>query len=83
MQLQLLLIPLFLMQNGFVVCFLETCPNRPAPDNGAYVGGIRATWFSGDLARFTCSPGYELFGSASSRCRSTRSWSSDVPTCRR
>jgi len=41
------------------------------------------TWNAGDVARFTCTAGYELFGSASSRCRSTGVWTSDVPTCRR
>ena len=62
---------------------LETCPNRPAPDNGDYVGGSRTAYFAGDLATFICTSGYELSGSASSRCQSSGSWRTDVPVCRR
>ena len=62
---------------------LDTCPNRPAPDNGAYVRGSRAVWYAGDLARFFCFAGYELSGSARSRCQSTGIWATEVPVCRR
>ena len=62
---------------------LGTCLSRRAPNNGAYVGQMKATWLANDRARFICDAGYELYGSASSTCRSTGEWDSDIPMCRR
>ncbi|XP_078659246.1 uncharacterized protein LOC144904280 isoform X3 [Branchiostoma floridae x Branchiostoma belcheri] len=53
------------------------CPPVEAPENGAVQVSGRQT---GDRARFTCAPGYEIRGPQSILCQEGV-WAGDEPTC--
>ena len=62
---------------------IGTCPHRPGPDYGSYIGAQvnKTTWYVGDSARFVCMPHYRITGHGASSCRSSGRWSSAVPSC--
>ncbi|XP_066265897.1 P-selectin-like [Branchiostoma lanceolatum] len=58
-------------------CTLVHCPLLTAPSDGT-VSGDNAY---NDVLQFTCNAGYELQGSATSRCQADGTWSDIAPTC--
>jgi len=57
------------------------CPNRSAPENGAYEGTVNTPWIEEQEARFVCNAGYSLDGERRSVCLISGIWSYGVPTC--
>ncbi|CAH1271357.1 CSMD3 [Branchiostoma lanceolatum] len=58
-------------------CTAVQCPALTAPANGAVSG----TNFYGDVATFTCDPGYNLVGGSTRTCQADTTWSGSSPTC--
>ncbi|XP_066295428.1 sushi, von Willebrand factor type A, EGF and pentraxin domain-containing protein 1-like isoform X3 [Branchiostoma lanceolatum] len=58
-------------------CSVVQCPALTAPANGAVSG----TNFYGDVATFTCDPGYNLVGGSTRTCQADTTWSGSSPTC--
>ncbi|XP_035677147.1 clotting factor C-like [Branchiostoma floridae] len=58
-----------------------TCPDRGTPPNGQLRSRPLASYTEGSTVRFECNDGYSLRGSSTSRCESSGSWSSPVPSC--
>ncbi|XP_078662291.1 sushi, von Willebrand factor type A, EGF and pentraxin domain-containing protein 1-like [Branchiostoma floridae x Branchiostoma belcheri] len=58
-------------------CTLVQCPAMVAPANGAVSGSN----YYGDEAQFSCSSGYEIFGSSTISCLEDGQWSMSAPTC--
>ncbi|CAH1271361.1 CSMD3 [Branchiostoma lanceolatum] len=58
-------------------CSAVQCPALTAPANGAVSG----TNFYGDVATFTCDPGYNLVGGSTRTCQADTTWSGSSPTC--
>ena len=56
------------------------CPELPAIDNGM----VSWTGLSpGDIATYTCDPGFILVGVSTRNCGSDGTWSGEEPTCER
>ncbi|XP_066283044.1 sushi, von Willebrand factor type A, EGF and pentraxin domain-containing protein 1-like [Branchiostoma lanceolatum] len=58
-------------------CTLKTCPPLTAPTHGSVVGGNNY----GDVANYTCDPGYDLVGVPSQTCQDNQHWSGTAPSC--
>ncbi|XP_066300403.1 CUB and sushi domain-containing protein 3-like [Branchiostoma lanceolatum] len=58
-------------------CTAVQCPALTAPTNGAVSG----TNSYGDVATFTCDPGYGLVGASTRTCQADTTWSGISPTC--
>eukprot|EP00058_Branchiostoma_floridae_P019749 XP_002605239.1 hypothetical protein BRAFLDRAFT_92287 [Branchiostoma floridae] len=54
------------------------CSKLPPPGNGAVTGSNSY----GDVATFTCNPGYKLFGTSTRTCQADGTWSGKPPTCK-
>ncbi|KAI8515762.1 hypothetical protein Bbelb_065750 [Branchiostoma belcheri] len=58
-------------------CTAVQCPLLSPPTNGILTG----TNSYGDVANFTCEPGYKLVGTSSLTCLSDGTWDGTSPTC--
>ncbi|CAH1263510.1 CSMD3 [Branchiostoma lanceolatum] len=58
-------------------CTLKTCPPLTAPTHGSVAGGNNY----GDVANYTCDPGYDLVGAPSQTCQDNQHWSGTAPSC--
>ncbi|XP_078604620.1 uncharacterized protein LOC144878174 isoform X2 [Branchiostoma floridae x Branchiostoma japonicum] len=58
-------------------CTIVQCSPQSPPTNGAVSGGNSY----GDLATFTCDPGYYLVGVNPLLCQADGTWSDSAPTC--
>ncbi|XP_066300019.1 sushi, von Willebrand factor type A, EGF and pentraxin domain-containing protein 1-like [Branchiostoma lanceolatum] len=58
-------------------CTLVQCPEVTDPLNGVATGSN----FYGDEVQFSCSPGYEIFGTSTITCLEDGQWSMSAPTC--
>ena len=72
---------------NLLICFLllVTCPSLTNPTDGMIncsLGddGVANT---GEICTVTCDDGYELSGSATRTCQSSRSWNGSDVTCTR
>ena len=59
---------------------MTDCGNIAPPANGA-VDFPSGTTTYGEIADYTCEPGYDLVGVASRTCQSDSHWSGTEPTC--
>ncbi|XP_035660825.1 E-selectin-like [Branchiostoma floridae] len=62
---------------GSPTCTAVQCTKRTPPKNGAVTGSNSY----GDVATFTCNPGYKLVGTSTRTCQSDGTWSGGSPTC--
>ncbi|CAH1248696.1 CSMD1 [Branchiostoma lanceolatum] len=58
-------------------CEKVRCPTAASPTNGVVSGGT----YYGDVASYSCYPGYEIAGSSTQTCQADGKWSGTVPTC--
>ena len=61
-------------------CLLVRCAPPESVPHGTYMP-TGSTY--GSILRYACNRGYELDGDADHMCQANRTWSGDVPTCRR
>ncbi|XP_064397086.1 uncharacterized protein LOC135343963 isoform X2 [Halichondria panicea] len=59
-------------------CTQFTCQELELPDNGNV---SPREGFEGDMATYTCAPGYRLLGTAARTCQESGSWSELAPIC--
>ncbi|XP_078664783.1 sushi, von Willebrand factor type A, EGF and pentraxin domain-containing protein 1-like [Branchiostoma floridae x Branchiostoma belcheri] len=64
---------------GHPHCEKVRCPSPASPTNGVVSAGT----YYGDIASYSCYPGYELAGSSTQTCQADGLWSGTVPTCDR
>ncbi|XP_019614492.1 PREDICTED: E-selectin-like [Branchiostoma belcheri] len=64
--------------NTAPTCDAGQCPVPTSPPNGAVSYSSR---YDGDVATFSCDPGYNLVGSSTITCQSNLLWSGGPPTC--
>ncbi|XP_076821796.1 sushi, von Willebrand factor type A, EGF and pentraxin domain-containing protein 1-like isoform X2 [Clavelina lepadiformis] len=66
--------------NDLPNCRIRRCVHRDVPEHST-ANPNKSQWVYGDRATYTCDRGYELSGSAESRCTSSGRWSDPPPTC--
>ncbi|XP_076821334.1 complement receptor type 1-like [Clavelina lepadiformis] len=66
--------------NTLPYCRIRRCVHRDVPQHST-ANPNKSQWVYGDRVTYTCDRGYELSGSAESRCTSSRRWSDPPPTC--
>ena len=64
---------------GVLVYFID-CGMMPRPENGNVNQSMGTTY--GRTVHFTCSLGYEIFGSKQSTCMANGQWSHEAPVCK-
>ena len=70
---------LHLLLTTYVYFVGISCGLPGTPSNGS-VNTSAGTSF-GDVARYSCEPGYKLNGQVETTCQANRSWNGSVPTC--
>eukprot|EP00058_Branchiostoma_floridae_P019747 XP_002605237.1 hypothetical protein BRAFLDRAFT_92290 [Branchiostoma floridae] len=63
---------------GSPTCRAVQCTKLTPPANGAVTGPN----YYGNMATFTCNPGYKLVGTSTRTCQSDGTWSGGSPICR-
>ncbi|XP_076821802.1 uncharacterized protein LOC143468462 isoform X2 [Clavelina lepadiformis] len=66
--------------NTLPYCHIRRCVHRDVPEHST-ANPNKSQWVYGDRVTYTCDRGYELSGSAESRCTSSGRWSDPPPTC--
>ncbi|CAK8674344.1 unnamed protein product [Clavelina lepadiformis] len=66
--------------NDLPNCRIRRCVHRHVPEHST-ANPNKSQWVYGDRVTYTCDLGYELSGSAESRCTSSGRWSDPPPTC--
>ena len=66
--------------NVHVDISVRRCVHRDVPEHST-ANPNKSQWVYGDRVTYTCDRGYELSGSAESRCTSSGRWSDPPPTC--
>ncbi|XP_076823257.1 uncharacterized protein LOC143469448 [Clavelina lepadiformis] len=66
--------------NTLPYCHIRRCAHRDVPEHST-ANPNKSQWVYGDRVTYTCDLGYELSGSAESRCTSSGRWSDPPPTC--
>uniref|UniRef100_A0A224YCD9 CUB and sushi multiple domains protein n=1 Tax=Rhipicephalus zambeziensis TaxID=60191 RepID=A0A224YCD9_9ACAR len=55
------------------------CVDPGTPDNGVRYGS--PSYYVGSRIKFTCNPGYDIWGNDTIRCEQNRQWSAPIPLC--
>ncbi|CAK8674354.1 unnamed protein product [Clavelina lepadiformis] len=66
--------------NALPNCRIRRCVHRDVPQHST-ANPNKSQWVYGDRVTYTCDRGYELSGSAESRCTSSGRWSDPLSTC--
>ncbi|XP_076821867.1 sushi, von Willebrand factor type A, EGF and pentraxin domain-containing protein 1-like isoform X1 [Clavelina lepadiformis] len=66
--------------NDLPNCRIRRCVHQDVPEHST-ANPNKSQWVYGDRVTYTCGRGYELSGSAESRCTSSGRWSDPPPTC--
>ena len=67
------------MGEGYCKPCIADCGTLTSPENGNIDLSNGTTY--GQIAVFTCSSGYDVFGSSRLECQEDRQWSAPSPSC--